>query len=213
MKKILIGLFLMLGISNADYIAQTYYGVPTANPLSPYTDASVIINGKQGFVSANKVFACSITVNGIVSASYFVGNGSLLTNLPSSGGGITTENADLRYVSNNYNAGVSVNGKVSANSFVGGTASFASVQTAGNEAIKMDIMSGTSSWTGLTPLTITLAHGKSTNIRGVSWAFPNCDSTMTSFVQTLMDSTNVKCTSTYTNNQTSKVWYCIIFYI
>lgn len=99
MKKILLTLTILLqatfGIGS---IHTTFYATPYAT--TDYTTAKAVMYG-SGLVSAN-----SAIFKGVVTADKFIGSGSSLTGIPVY---ITTENADLRYITPNYNGNITVN--------------------------------------------------------------------------------------------------------
>ena len=103
MKKILLILALLATQSfGVGSIYTTFYATPIAT--TNYNTAKILMKGSDGSISGNiGNFSGRVTVNSIYATTYL--------NVPSTGGvsGITTANADLRYLTPNYNGAVTFN--------------------------------------------------------------------------------------------------------
>ena len=90
-----------------------------------------------------------------------------------------------------------------------------SIATGGNGAMKMDIITTTVNIPSNATTTITIAHGKSTNIRGTSMlSIPAADASVSAITLVRSNATNVVFDVTVGgNNQGTIPVYCTVFYV
>jgi len=100
---------------------------------------------------------------------------------------------------------VETNAAISGYLVIGG-----GISTDGNETLKMDVLTGTAAINATS--TLTVAHGKSTNIRGVTGFF-HTNTTAARGGYAWCDATNVYLYNSSGTNMDSATYYIIVHYV
>ena len=199
-------------------------GIPSNDNLADITVVTGRIDNVESGLVGNLSLA-SIDINGGTIDGTTVG-----ATTPSTGAFTTLDSSTLSVTGTvsgtiSYDAGATFSSSVVVVGSLVASASFdigttlvvgSSISTAGNEAIKMDIILGTLSVASDATDTVSVAHGKGANIRGAcAAAYASGGSTYGASISTTgVDATNVKILVSNGIGSTQTISYAVtVFYI